>query len=95
MDSGLTDKVSNRTVRRCLNANGYGYRRSRKKGLLVKKDLSKRVAFARKVRKLLPEDFWKTGILFYLDAAGFTYKKIHSMKQLLQRRENGVVQMKD
>ena len=74
VESGLTDKVSNRTVRRCLNGNGYGYRRSRKKGLLVKKDLSKRVAFARKVRKLLPEDFWKTGISFYLDAAGFTYK---------------------
>ena len=41
VESGLTDKVSNRTVRRCLNGNGYGYRRSRKKGLLAKKDLSK------------------------------------------------------
>ena len=56
-----------------------------KKGLLVKKDLSKQVTLTKRVQKLLPEDFWKIGISFYLDAAGFTYNKIHTMMQRLQR----------
>ena len=68
------DRVHNRTVRRVLNKNGYGYRRARKKGLMSRKDLIERKRFAAKVKRLLPENFWTTGISFYLDGVGFCYK---------------------
>ena len=70
------NSVSNSTVRRALNTFGYGYHRTRKKGLLTHKDLKLRLKFARKLKKLnLGHRFWTTGISFYLDAAGFVYKR--------------------
>lgn len=72
----LATSISNTTLRRALQKMGYGYRRTRKKGLLKKQDLNKRLKFARRIKKLgLGLDFWKKGISFYLDSVGFVYKK--------------------
>ena len=68
--------VSNATFRRQLRRMGYGYRSIRKKGQLTKKDLKKRLEFAKNVKRVgLGLEFWKKGISFYLDATGFIYKK--------------------
>ena len=73
-DSGV-NHVSNRTIRRCLNRGGYYYLQSRKKGLLLKTDLTKRLQFCHKVRRLkITQQFWREGISFYLDGKGFEYK---------------------
>ncbi len=75
VEAGVQQKESNRTVRRVLNSNGYRYFRSRKKGLLYRKDLKERMKFCRKIRKLkLGQDFWNFHISFYLDGKGFQYK---------------------
>ena len=74
LDSGVSSKC-NRTVRRVLNKNGYGYYQSRKKGMLLKKDLSIRLRFCQKVKRMgFGPDLWTTGISFYLDGKGFEYK---------------------
>ena len=65
--------MSNRTVRRCLNKQGYGFMQCRKKGLLYPDDSSKRVKFARKCKRL-SQAFWKKGVSFYLDGAGWAHK---------------------
>ena len=68
-------KCSNRTVRRFLNTAGYKYRRSRKKGLMTKKDLAARVTFCQKAKRHgMGDDFWKYRIAFYLDGKGFEFK---------------------
>ena len=73
--SGIGQKVSNRTVRRILNKNGYNYRQTRKKGLLLESDLKKRLQFCRKIKRLkLGCEFWQSGIAFYVDGTGFQYK---------------------
>ena len=70
-----TESVSNRTIRRSLNRQGYHYRNTRKKGVLLETDLKKRLAFCRKARRLkLRSEFWRHGISFYLDGKGFEYK---------------------
>ena len=66
--------VSDRTVRRVMTKHGYGYRQSRKKGLMTKLDRKKRVQFCRRMLKEKPEDFWKNGIAFYLDSTNFVHK---------------------
>ena len=67
--------VCNRTVRRVLNSNGYGYRQCRKKGQLTEDDLKVRLNYARTIKKTkLPESFWKEGIAFYLDGVTFAHK---------------------
>ena len=68
------NKVCNRTVCRCLNEEGCGYRNARKKGLMSKRDLKERKQFATKVKKQLPDTLWTEGISFYLDGVGFCYK---------------------
>ena len=73
-DSGV-NHVSNRTIRRSLNRAGYYYLQSRKKGLLLQKDLRNRLKFCRKIRRLkLSQQFWREGISVYLDGKGFEYK---------------------
>lgn len=75
LEAGL-NHVSNRTVRRALKSMGYNYCRSRKKGLMSKKDLKQRLTFCRKVKKRnLGKTFWRNGISFYFDATGFCYKR--------------------
>ena len=72
-EANLENAVSNRTVRRALNQEGYTTRQCRKKGQLVKEDLPKRLKWARDKKKL-PLSFWRTGICFYLDGSGWTHK---------------------
>lgn len=73
--SGIGNKVSNRTVRRILNKNGFNYRQTRRKGLLLESDLKKRLQFCRKIKRFhLGSEFWQSGVAFYLDGTGFQYK---------------------
>lgn len=70
------NSVSNKTVRRALNSKGYEYLQSRKKGLLRSLDLKKRLQFCRNIRKQkITQEWWNTGISFYLDGKGFIYKQ--------------------
>ena len=76
LEAGVADKVSNRSVRRVLNANGYRYCRSRKKGLLKPEDLKARISFCKEIRRRkLDQNFWNQQISFYLDGKGFQYKR--------------------
>ena len=43
--------VSNRTVRRVLNSNGYGYRQCRKKRQLTEDDCKVRLHFTRTIKR--------------------------------------------
>jgi len=75
LDSGVKH-VTSRTIRNHLNEEGYWYLQSRKKGLLHAKDLKSRVKFCKMIRKRkLGDDFWRSGISFYLDGKGFQYKR--------------------
>lgn len=75
VEAGLVGVVSNRTIQRVLKAHGFGYRQSRKKGMMSAQDMKKRVLFCRRIeRKKLGLDFWTKGISFYLDGKGFQYK---------------------
>ena len=65
--------VSIRTKQRFLNENGYNFSIARKKGVLKGADKAKRLKFAKEwVHQ--DEDYWKEGIAFYFDGAGFTHK---------------------
>ena len=70
--AGLTAKTCNRTVRRVLRKKGYGYRQTRKKGLLTENDKTLRLNFARlNVKK--DKEFWNKSINFYFDGVGFAH----------------------
>ena len=66
--------VSKRTVRCCLNKHGYRYRKSCKKGPLLKDGMKKQKKFAKHVLKTLPNHFWIEGVSFYFDGVGFRHK---------------------
>ena len=72
--AGINQDVSLWTIRRALKRQGYHYLHSCKKGLLTRKDMSRRHQFARIIRRLLPDDFWKSGISFYIDGMSFVHK---------------------
>jgi len=75
VEANLSNKVSNRTIRRVLNNAGYKYLRSRKKGLLKASDLKNRLKFCRMIKKKkLGKTFWTEGISFYLDGKGYEFK---------------------
>ena len=74
LEAGVDRTISNSTVRRCLNRLGYRYLQARRKGLMTEKDVKQRLAFARKVKRMLPADFWTSGISFYLDGSSFAHK---------------------
>jgi len=75
LEAGLSNKVSNRTIRRVLNSAGYRYRRSRKKGPLKLSDLKSRVSFCRNIRRRkLGQKFWNESIAIYIDGKGFAFK---------------------
>lgn len=57
--------LSNRTVRRVLKKHKYGFYQCRKKGILTKEDLTKRLKFAKKCKKLAPY-FWTDSKLLRL-----------------------------
>ena len=71
----LTDikNISQRTGQRLLNEVGYKYSTPRRKGVLQRGDAAKRLRFA-KEWVTEDEDFWKEGIAFYFDGAGFIHK---------------------
>ena len=73
VETGLEDKVSQRTMSRFLNSEGLRYLHSRKKGLMNKQDLRKRVQFANNAKRHHPS-IWTEGISFYLDGVGFAHK---------------------
>ena len=73
--SGLNGiNISVRTVRRFLNRNGYHFLQARKKGILLRKDLKKRVEFAKDVRRRFGHNMFTHKIAFYLDGTSFVYK---------------------
>ena len=74
LEAGIDSKVSDLTVRRLLNREGYRYLQSRKKGLMSTADLKARLKFARKAKYSLPQDIWTDGISFYLDGTSFVHK---------------------
>ena len=74
LESGLTH-VSNRTVRRKLNENGYKFLQARKKGLMSRKDLKKRLKFAKDIiNNRNNETFWMDELSFYLDGTTWIFK---------------------
>ena len=66
--------VTDRTVRRRLNRNGYFFLQARKKGLMSQTDKDNRVAFARRMQADYPPNVWTDSIAFYLDGVSFVYK---------------------
>ena len=66
--------VSDRTVRRVMNKHDYGYRQSRKKGLMSDLDRKNRVQFCRNILKEKSDHFWENDIAFYLDGTSFVHK---------------------
>lgn len=74
--AGISSKhVSNRTIRRFLQRDGYYFLQARKKGLLSEKDLKERLKFAKNIRKDCSKDVWKDNVAFYLDCVRFWYKR--------------------
>ena len=74
--AGISPKhVSNRTVRRLLQRKGYHFLQARKKRLLSEKDLTKRLKFAKQMRKDYSKDVWKDIVAFYLDCISCWYKR--------------------
>ena len=93
ISSGIESSVSDETVSRVMRKDGLRYRHARKKGLLTRKDLKLRLAFAKKVRRKLNPDFWKHDISFYLDGVSFTHKynpcdKARAPRTMAWRRPN-------
>jgi hypothetical protein len=64
--------VSESTISRFLNKEGYYYYlQARKKGLLTKADMKKRRTLARRMQNEYSHDVWIQDIAFYLDGTGF------------------------
>ena len=75
VEAGL-EHLSNRTVRRAMNKESYGYLHTRKKGVLTAADMKKRLAWAKdKVKNNVSQEFFNYEISFYLDGTGFEYKR--------------------
>lgn len=73
--SGITiEEASNRTIRRCLRGQKLFYLNCRQKGILSPEDAQKRLKFAEKCKRILPENIWTEGISFYLDGVGWAHK---------------------
>ncbi len=53
---------------------GYGFRQTRRKGILTDRDYKKRLGHARKMQKM-KSDFWMRDVAFYLDGVSFIYKR--------------------
>ena len=68
----VTD-LSERSVQRLLNRNGYHYEVARKKGVVSKRDCQLRMCYAKKFINL-EQCFWEDQIAFYFDGVGFQHK---------------------
>lgn len=71
--SGCTH-VSYRTIVRTMNKHGFNHLQSRKKGLVTEKDRSMRIKFAKDMLQHHTEQYWKSGVAFYLDGIGLVHK---------------------
>ncbi len=70
--SGLSClNVSDRTVRRCLNRNGYHFLQARKKCLLLNKDFKKICQFAKDIWRICGTGLFTDQIAFFLDGTSF------------------------
>ena len=74
LEACINPNISDLTVRRLLNREGYRYQQTRKKGLMTETDLKKRVAFARIMKSSYPNTFWTEDVSFYLDGTSFVFK---------------------
>ena len=70
--AGLAQTCSTCTVRNFLSRNDFGFCQCRRKVQLTPEDSGKRLKLCKKCKQLL-NDFWETGISFYLDGAGFAH----------------------
>ena len=66
--------VSDQTVSRLQNRNGYFFLQEHKKGLMSQPDKDKRVTLARRMQADYPLNVWKDSIAFYLDGVLLVYK---------------------
>ena len=73
---GMSSRMSALTFRRALNSLGYNYRNTRRKGMLLKKDVKARRTWCGKVirHNLLSHNFWHAGLSMYVDGVGFEYR---------------------
>ena len=70
----ISPDVSLSTIRRALRRHGYLYLQSHKKGLVTRRDSTRRYRFDCKIKRLLPDNFWNDGISFYFDRTSFVHK---------------------
>jgi hypothetical protein len=70
----LPSMISECSLRRNLKQKGYGYRQSRKKGIISLHDLKLRRTFAKEMVRKYPPQFWSDSVAFYLDAVTFVFK---------------------
>ena len=84
LEAGITmGMISERTLSRSLNKEGYFHLQARKKGLLSRQDLKTRLAFARRMQMDCEESVWESQeTAFYLDGKSFLYKT-NAMEQAL------------
>jgi hypothetical protein len=80
--------VSESTISRFLNKEGYYYLQARKKGFLTKADMKKRRSFARRMQNEYSHDVWTQDIAFYLDGTGFAYKRNPLQSSLGTQRQS-------
>ena len=69
--TGLISHVTDQTVRRLLNRNGYFFLQGRKKGLMSQTDKDRRVGIC---PKEYSPSVWTDSVAFYLDGVSFVYK---------------------
>ena len=74
MEFSGVHNVSERTVRRYLNRNGFYFLQARKKGLMTETDFKKRTRFAKNIRNNYPRNVFTDRVAFYLDGTGFAFK---------------------
>ena len=74
--SGISNDISDITVRRVLYNAGYGFFIAPRKGILNANDAQKRLKFAKHAKRTLKEDVWIKDIRFYLD-----FKKLLFLSQ--------------
>ena len=95
--SGVNPRdVSEKTVNRILQRNGFFYLQARKKGLLNKNDLVQRVCFAKVMKTIHNPELWTKQVAFYLDGVSFAYKSdpLHAARatklRIWRRRGEGL-----
>jgi len=66
--------VTDRTIRRLLNRNGYFFLQACIKVLMTRPNKDQRVEFAQKIQAQYSPSVWTDSITFYLDGVSFVYK---------------------